>query len=65
LSNFHGSLSFLSSDFPAEAGVDFDNSGEFAVEGGEAGFSGSPDPDPKLASRLYSISIGNNDKNEG
>lgn len=47
----HDSLSFLSSDFPAIAGVAFDNSGEFVAEGGEAGFSGSPDPNP--ASRLW------------
>jgi len=44
--NVHDSLSFLSSDFPAEAGAAFDCSGEFDVEGGEAGFSGSPDPNP-------------------
>jgi len=49
-SDAHDSLSFLSSDFPAEAGVAFDNSGEFAAEGGEAGWSASPDPNP--ASRL-------------
>jgi hypothetical protein len=46
----HDSFSFLSSGFPADAGVALDNSGEFDVEGGEAGFSGSPDPNP--ASRL-------------
>jgi hypothetical protein len=46
----HDSLSFLSSDFPADAGEALDNSGEFDAEGGEAGFSGSPDPNP--ASRL-------------
>jgi hypothetical protein len=46
----HDSASFLSSAFPAAAGVALDNSGEFAVEGGEAGCSVSPDPNP--ASRL-------------
>jgi hypothetical protein len=46
----HDSLSFLSSGFPADAGVALDNSGEFDAEGGEAGCSGSPDPNP--ASRL-------------
>ena len=49
-SDAHDSLSFLSSDFPADAGIAFDSSGEFDAEGGEAGFSGSPDPNP--ASRL-------------
>jgi hypothetical protein len=58
-SNVHGSRSVLSSDFAAAAGVAFDNSGEAAAEGGEAGFSGSPDPDPKLARRLERISIAN------
>jgi len=43
---FHDSLSFLSAD----AGVALDNAGETDVEGGEAGFSASPDPNP--ASRL-------------
>ena len=46
----HDSLSFLSSGFPADEGVALDNSGEFDAEGGEAGCSGSPDPNP--ASRL-------------
>ena len=50
----HDSLSFLSSDFPADAGVALDSSGEFDVEGGEAGCSDSPDPNP--ASRLEKIS---------
>ena len=48
----HDSLSFLSSDFPAVAGVAFDSSGELETEGGEAGCSVSPDPDPRLARRL-------------
>jgi hypothetical protein len=43
---FHDSLSFLSAD----AGVALDSAGETDVEGGEAGFSASPDPNP--ASRL-------------
>jgi len=43
-------LSFLSSDLSAEAGVALDNAGETDVEGGDAGFSGSLDPNP--ASRL-------------
>jgi hypothetical protein len=51
-SDAHDSLSFLSSDFPA-AGVAFDNSGEFDIEGGEVGCSGSPDPNP--ASRLHNV----------
>jgi len=46
----HDSLSFLCSNFPADAGVALDNSGEFDAEGGEAGCSDSPDPNP--ASRL-------------
>jgi hypothetical protein len=40
------SPSFLSSDFSAVAGVALDNAGETDVEGGDAGFSGSPDPNP-------------------
>jgi len=44
LPNDQDSLSFLSSDFPAAAGVAFDISGEFDAEGGEAGCSASPDP---------------------
>jgi hypothetical protein len=43
---FHDSLSFLSAD----AGVALASAGETDVEGGEAGFSASPDPNP--ASRL-------------
>lgn len=46
VSDAHDSLSLLSSDFTAAAGVDLDNSGELEVEGGEAGFSGSPEPNP-------------------
>jgi hypothetical protein len=53
--NAHDSLSFLSSDFPADAGIAFDSSGEFDAEGGEAGCSCSPDPNP--ASRLWNVSI--------
>jgi len=49
-SNAHEALSFLSSDFSAATGVALDNAGETDVEGGEAGFSGSPDANP--ASRL-------------
>jgi hypothetical protein len=45
------SPSFFSSDFSADAGVAFDSAGETDVEGGEAGFSGSPDPSP--ARRLW------------
>jgi len=40
----------FSSDFSADAGVALESAGETDVEGGEAGFSGSPDPNP--ASRL-------------
>lgn len=47
--NVHDSLSFLSSDFSAEAGEDLVKAGEVLVDGGEVGFS-SPDPNP--ASRL-------------
>jgi len=36
----------FTSDFSAAAGVDLVNSGEAEVEGGEAGFSDSPDPNP-------------------
>lgn len=39
-------MSFLSSDLSAGAGVALDNAGETDVEGGEAGFSASPDPNP-------------------
>lgn len=49
--NAQASPSFLS-----EAAVDFDNTGEVWVEGGEAGFSGSPDPNP--ASRLWKGLVG-------
>jgi len=49
---FHDSLSFLSSDLPAFAGVALDNSGEVAVEGGDVGCSDSP----MLASRLSCVS---------
>ena len=48
----HHSLSFLSSDL-SPAGVALDNAGETEVDGGEAGFSGSPDPNP--ASRLQVV----------
>ena len=45
-SHVQDSLSFLSSDFPAAAGVALGNSGELDAEGGEAGFSASPEPKP-------------------
>jgi hypothetical protein len=51
----HDSLSFLSSGCPADAGVAFNSSGELEAEGGEAGFSVSPDPNP--ASRLEIVSV--------
>lgn len=37
--------SFLSPDL-SPAGVAFDKAGETEVDGGDAGFSGSPDPNP-------------------
>lgn len=37
--------SFLSSDL-SPAGAAFDRAGETEVDGGDAGFSGSPDPNP-------------------
>ena len=43
-SDAHDSFSFLSSDF--SAGVALDRAGETEVEGGEAGCSESPDPNP-------------------
>jgi len=52
----HDSLSFLSSDLSAVAGVALDNAGETEVEGGEAGCSCSPDPNP--ASRLNAFAAG-------
>lgn len=45
LSDAHYSLSFLS-DLSAFAGVAFDRAGETDVEGGDVGFSWSPDPNP-------------------
>ena len=40
------SFSFFSAALSADAGVALANAGEEAVEGGDAGFSGSPDPSP-------------------
>jgi hypothetical protein len=37
--------SFLSLDL-SPAGMAFDKAGDTEVDGGEAGFSGSPDPNP-------------------
>jgi len=46
LSDAHEPFSFLSSDLSAFAGVALDRAGETDVEGGDAGFSWSPDPNP-------------------